>query len=100
MKNNSEQKPSLLSEEEAKLWDFCLSVGVQGAEEIRKELGLDELNFRRLAPNVNREPKRYFLYRVLDEIQKAALKIAYWKEYLSEERGGPHPLDRKTQKLS
>ncbi len=75
MKNNSEQKPSLLSEEEAKLWDFCLSVGVQGAEEIRKELGLDELNFRRLAPNVNREPKRYFLYRVLDEIQKAALKI-------------------------
>jgi len=61
MKNNSEQKPSLLSEEEAKLWDFCLSVGVQGAEEIRKELGLDELNFRRLAPNVNREPKRYFL---------------------------------------
>src|SRR6266571_2082200 len=92
MKNDSEKKPSSLSEEEAKLWDFYLSVGVQGAEEIRKELGLDELNFRRLAPNVNREPKRYFLYRVLDEIQKAALKIAYWKEYLSEEE--PHTLQR------
>jgi len=84
MKNDSEQKPSLLPEREAKLWDFCLSVGVQGADELRKELGLDELNFRRLAPNLNREPKRYFLYRVLDEIQKAALKIVYWKEYLSE----------------
>jgi hypothetical protein len=92
MKNDSEQKPGSLSEKEAKLWDFYLSVGVQGADELRKELGLDELNFRRLAPNLNREPKRYFLYRVLDEIQKAALKIAYWKEYLSEEE--PDKLQR------
>ena len=37
-----------------------------------------------LAPNLNREPKKYFLYRILDEIQKAALKIADWKELLSE----------------
>lgn len=84
MENKSEQKSSLLTEEEAKLWDFYLSVGVVGADELRKELGLDELNFRRLAPNLNREPKRYFLYRVLDEIQKAALKISDWKEALSE----------------
>ena len=84
MENKSEQKPSLLSEEEAKGWDFFLSVGVMGAEELRKELGLDELNFRRLAPNLNREPKKYFLYRVLDEIEKAALKIADWMESLSE----------------
>lgn len=84
MENKSEQKLSLLSEEEAKGWDFFLSVGVMGAEELRKELGLDELNFRRLAPNLNREPKKYFLYRVLDEIEKAALKISDWKESLSE----------------
>jgi len=84
MKNDAKQKPSLLSEEDAKGWDFYLSVGVMGAEELRKELGLDELNFRRLAPNLNREPKRYFLYRVLDEVQKGGLKISEWKEYLSE----------------
>ena len=92
MKNDSEKKPTLLSEEEAKLWNFCLAVSVQGADELRKELGLDELNFRRLAPNLNREPKKYFLYRVLDEVQKAALKIADWKEYLSEEE--PDKLQR------
>jgi len=40
MENKSEQKLSLLSEEEAKGWDFFLSVGVMGAEELRKELGL------------------------------------------------------------
>ncbi|HAO79357.1 MAG TPA: hypothetical protein DCQ92_10335 [Verrucomicrobia subdivision 3 bacterium] len=85
MENKSEQKSSSLSEKEEKLWDFYLSVGVQGADELRKELGLDELNFRRLAPNLNREPKKYFLYRILDEIQKASLKIVYWKEYLAEE---------------
>src|SRR6266404_8595949 len=88
MKDDSQQKRSLLSEEEAKLWDFYLSLAVMGAEELRKELGLDELNFRHLAPNLNREPKKYFLYRVLDEIQKAGLKIADWKESLSEDEPG------------
>ena len=81
---NPEPKSSSLSEEETKLWNFYLSVGVQGADELRKELGLGELNFRHLGPNLNREPKRYFLYRVLDEIQKAALKIFDWKESLLE----------------
>jgi hypothetical protein len=84
MNNDAKQNPGMVSEEEVKLWDFYLSVGVMGAEELRKELGLDELNFQRLAPNLNQEPKKYFLYRVLDEIQKAALKIGDWKEYLSE----------------
>jgi hypothetical protein len=92
MEYSPEQKSSSLSEREEKLWDLFLAVGVQGTDDLRKELGLDELNFRRLAPNLNQEPKRYFLYRVLDEIQKATLKIAYWKEYLSEEE--PDKLQR------
>jgi hypothetical protein len=92
MENSPEQKSSSLSEREEKLWGLYIAVGVQGADDLRKELGLDELNFRRLAPNLNQEPKRYFLYRVLDEIQKAALKIVHWKEYLSEEE--PDKLQR------
>jgi hypothetical protein len=87
MNNDAIQNSGLLSEEEVKLWDFFLSVGVIGAEELRKELGLDELNFQHLAPTLNREPKKYFLYRVLDEIQKGALKIADWKDALSEADG-------------
>lgn len=92
MENSPEQKSSSLSEREEKLWGLYIAVGVQGADDLRKELGLDELNFRRLASNLNQEPKRYFLYRVLDEIQKAALKIVHWKEYLSEEE--PDKLQR------
>ena len=38
MKNDAKQKPGMLSEDEVKLWDFYLSVGVMGAEELRKEL--------------------------------------------------------------
>jgi hypothetical protein len=85
MKSNTEGRPNALPEQEEQPWSFFLLVGVQGAEELRKELGLDESNFRHLGPNLNREPKQYFLYRVLDEIEKAALRIGYWKEYLSEE---------------
>jgi len=84
MSDDLKPKPCLLSEEFEKGWSFYISVGIVGSDELRKELGLDELNFRRLAPNLNREPKQYFLYRVLDEIQKAALKIYEWKESLSE----------------
>lgn len=85
MDTDSEKKSSFLSEDENVGWEFFITVGIKGADDLRKELGLDELNFRRLGPNVNQEPKKYFLYRLLDEVQKAALKIAYWKEYLSEE---------------
>src|ERR1017187_1797867 len=92
MKRNTE-RPNPLPEQEAQLWNYFLLIGVQGAEELRKELGLDELNFRHLAPNLNRKPKQYFLYRVLDEIQKAALRIGYWKEYLSEGSGELQRID-------
>ena len=84
MKNGPGNKARSLSGKEEELWGFYLAVGIQGADELRQELGLDEPNFRHLAPNLNREPKKYFLYRVLDEVQKAALKIAEWKECLSE----------------
>lgn len=93
MKDKSQTKLPALPEEEANLWDFFVAVGVKGGDELRKELGLDEVNFRHLAPNVNREPKRYFLYRIFDEIQKAALRIAYWKEYLSEESNDLQRID-------
>jgi hypothetical protein len=84
MNNDAKQKLGILSEREERLWDLFISVGIMGADELRKELGLNEWSFQRLSPNLNREPKKYFLYRVLDEIQKAALKIDEWKEYLSE----------------
>lgn len=84
MNSDTKQNLGMLSQREEKLWDLFISVGVMGADELRKELELDELNFQRLSPNLNREPKKYFVYRVLDEIQKAALKIDEWKKYLSE----------------
>ena len=84
MNNSADHKPHGISDKEEQLWGFCLAAGVQGADDLRKELGLDEPNFRHLSPNLNGEPKKYFLYRVLDEIQKAAMKIADWKESLSE----------------
>lgn len=92
MENITEHKPNLLSEEEKVGWNYYISIGVKGADDLRKELGLDELNFRRVSPTVNQQPKKYFIYRVLDEVQKAALKIAYWKEFLSEEE--PSKLQR------
>jgi hypothetical protein len=97
MKNEPAQNPDCRITETAKAWDFFVTVGVKGADDLRKVIGLDELNFRGLAPNVNERPKDYFIYRVLDEIQKAALKIAEWKEeILKQESGALHRIDYET----
>ena len=56
MNSDAKQKLGMLSEREEKLWDLFISVGVMGADELRKELGLDELNFQRLSPNLRGGP--------------------------------------------
>ena len=66
------------------LWDFCINVGLRGAHDLRKVLGLDETNFRHIAAIAHAKPSRCYIYRVLDEVQKAAISIMQWKEYLSD----------------
>jgi hypothetical protein len=65
------------------LWEFCLSVGLRGSQDLRQKLGLDETNFRHVASYAHAEPSRCFIYRVLDEIQKAGISMMQWKEYVS-----------------
>ena len=71
-------------ENDSELWQFCMTVGLRGAGDLRKTLGLDEGTFRHVAPSAQSKPSKYFLYRVLDEIQKASITMMHLKHFLSD----------------
>src|SRR5271168_4109795 len=74
----TEPKVLPIPERYALLWEHCLNVGIRGSDDLRKELGLDEVNFRHIASSAHAEPRRCYIYRVLDEVQKAAICIMQW----------------------
>lgn len=74
--NNSDSKKIL--------WDFFIQLGIKGAQDLRKELKITESEFRKTAPYSYSDPIKCYLYRVLDEIQKASLCITQWKDYVSD----------------
>ena len=78
-----DSQTSPIPERHTGLWEFCLSVGLRGSQDLRQKLGLDETNFRHVASYAHAEPSRCFIYRVLDEIQKAGISMMQWKEYVS-----------------
>ena len=85
------------------LWDYCLGVGIRGSDDLRKELGLDEVNFRHIASSAHAEPRRCYIYRVLDEVQKAAICIMQWQEFLAggmQESHGPNGTEAQLRRLT
>ena len=51
-----ENAKSALPKEEQALWDFFISVGLRGAADLRRELGVHENEFRVLAPQLHAHP--------------------------------------------
>jgi len=71
-----------------KFTEFLSKVAFRATNDLRKHLKIDELNFRFAAPFSQNKSKDVYLYRVLDEVQKAGVSIQLWQEYLSDPKGG------------
>jgi hypothetical protein len=69
--------------------EFYLSVALKAANDLRTTLGIDEESFRRIAPMAWQDPRPAFIYRVLDEVQKAGVAIKDWSEKLGESEWKP-----------
>jgi hypothetical protein len=67
-----------------KFTDFLLKVTFRATNDLRKHLKIDEKSFRFVAPCALARPKDAYLYRILDEVQKAGVSIQLWREYLSD----------------
>jgi len=66
------------------LWDHAVTIAFQGGHDLRKQLALDEVNFRLIAPYTHKKPRHIFIYQAIDEAQKAATCLLKWKEFFSD----------------
>jgi hypothetical protein len=69
--------------------EFYLSVALKAANDLRAALQIDEESFRRTAPMAWQDPRPAFIYRVLDEVQKAGIAIKDWSEKLGDSEWKP-----------
>jgi hypothetical protein len=69
--------------------DFYQTVALKAAEDLRRSLKIDEEAFRRTGPALWQDPRPAFIYRVLDEVQKAGIAIKDWSEKLKEDEKKP-----------
>ena len=74
-----------MKEEYKIFWDFIIVKGISTSDRIRKKLSINELNFKNIVSYGHINPRDYFAYRTLDEIQKAATRFIQWKEFFSSE---------------
>ena len=77
--------------------DFYCSIAFKAAPELRNALKIDEVAFRRMAPSAWHDPRPAFVYRVLDEVQKAGICIHDWFETLKDDEVAANPADHMTR---
>jgi hypothetical protein len=66
------------------LWDYAINVGLKAGHELRIQLHLNEDNFRHRAPYSHSNSRNVYIYRAIDEVQKAATCLMRWKEFCSD----------------
>lgn len=67
--------------------DFFSTVALRAAYDLVSHLGLDELNYLKVAGQSHYDARAYFLYGCADEVLKASTASIRWKEFLSDPRG-------------
>ena len=77
--------------------DFYCTIAFKAAPELRNALKIDEVAFRRMAPSAWHDPRPAFIYRVLDEVQKAGICIHDWFETLKDQTSPPNADDHMTR---
>lgn len=86
------------SEERSKWWAFLETALLKGSHSIRPLLGIDESGFRFVAAFSHADARGFYLYRVMDEVQKAAVALIRWKEVLEGDQG-EDPVDEEQKQL-
>jgi hypothetical protein len=77
--------------------DLYCSIALKAASDLRKTLKIDEAAFRQTASSGWRDPRLPFIYRVLDEVQKAGICIQEWFEKLKDDDSTPNRADHMTR---
>lgn len=63
--------------------NHAITVAFEAGHDLRKQLNLNEGNFRFRAPYSHANPRNIFIYQAVDEAQKSATCLMRWKEFFS-----------------
>jgi hypothetical protein len=66
-------------------WDFLIKAAIRGANDLRNSLHISELGFRKVVGYSHADARGYYLYAILDEVQKAGIAMIRWKDFLTYE---------------
>jgi hypothetical protein len=69
--------------ERLNFWDWVITKGCATGHRIRNKLSINESNFKGKVAYGHDSCRDYFIYRALDEVQKAATKLIQWKDFFS-----------------
>ncbi|MFA5033952.1 MAG: hypothetical protein WC614_13170 [bacterium] len=65
-------------------WDIPIDIGIKGANELRKELCIDEQSYLFVAGQSHADARAYVLYTALDEVQKTSIYLMSLRELLQD----------------
>lgn len=82
MKKKNKQDVGMESDDEL-FRNHAITVAFEGGHDLRKQLKLDEVNFRYRTPYSHKNPRDIFIYQAIDEAQKSATCLMRWKEFFS-----------------
>jgi hypothetical protein len=80
---DKQRKPNDLDSDHKIFWDCAINAAFAGGHDLRKQLNLDEGNFRFRAPYSHANTRDIFIYQAIDEAQKSATCLMRWKEFFS-----------------
>lgn len=80
-------------------WDYAVDIGFKAGHALRKQLHLDEDNFRFRAPYSHKNSRNVYVYRAIDEVQKAASCLMRWKKFFSDADKSSYTKDVEKQMM-
>jgi hypothetical protein len=81
------------------LWEQAIDIGIKVGHGLREKLNLDEDNFRFRAPYSHKNSRNVYIYRAIDEAQKAAMCLMRWKEFFLDDEKGSYNKDVEKQMM-
>jgi len=82
--------PTPIIEENDPKKDFFLDICLKGANNLRTILRMDDTSYTRVFFTAHQDARKYYIYGILDELEKAGVALMGYQEVLKDTSGDTH----------
>lgn len=87
-------------DEESTAASYFIELCIHGADEIRRELQMDESLYSLVDPSAHSRARDYYLYGVLDELERVGFVLLRLKDLLSEGEPKIKPTEKRERRMN